>query len=165
MSESCYLFKTDHIPERARFPAIDAHNHLWGTWDSLASVVRIMDAVGVVAYCDLTANLNIQWVEGGYDFHRADIGNFFERVVERHPGRFYGFTTATFCRPISEPLFRDAVEFVDETIGLLRDHVARGAKGLKILKELGLHYRDAQGDLVAVDDERLMPIWGLSARG
>ena len=35
----------------------------------------------------------------------------------------------------------------------------RGARGLKILKELGLHYRDGNGDLVRVDDPKLAPIW------
>jgi predicted TIM-barrel fold metal-dependent hydrolase len=48
---------------------------------------------------------------------------------------------------------------VNETIIALRDHVARGALGLKILKSLGLQYRDAKGDVVAVDDEALAPIW------
>jgi hypothetical protein len=159
VSEGCYLFKTDHIPERARFPVIDAHNHLWGNWEDVERIVQIMDAVGVLAYCDLTSNLALQWVEGGYDFQPADIGDFFEKTVDRFPGRYYGFTTATFCQPISEPLFGDAAEFVGETIAVLRDHVACGALGLKILKSLGLQYRDAGGDLVAVDDQRLMPIW------
>jgi len=37
--------------------------------------------------------------------------------------------------------------------------VARGARGLKILKDLGLEIRDASGKLVAIDDRRLDPIW------
>jgi len=48
---------------------------------------------------------------------------------------------------------------VEETIALLRRHVALGARGLKVLKELGLHYRDGEGNLIAVDDARLAPIW------
>ena len=34
-----------------------------------------------------------------------------------------------------------------------------GHQRLKILKELGLHYRDANCELINVDDERLGPIW------
>jgi len=43
-------------------------------------------------------------------------------------------------------------------------HVRRGAKGLKILKELGLHYRDTSGKLINCDDDRLSPIWEEAGR-
>ena len=36
---------------------------------------------------------------------------------------------------------------------------ARGAAGLKIFKSLGLTVRDAAGNLIAVDDPRLDPVW------
>lgn len=35
---------------------------------------------------------------------------------------------------------------------------------MKILKELGLHYRDAGGNLINVDDERLAPVWEEAGR-
>jgi predicted TIM-barrel fold metal-dependent hydrolase len=41
----------------------------------------------------------------------------------------------------------------------LRDSVARGARGLKVLKELGLGVRDATGKLITIDDSRLDPVW------
>ena len=160
----CFLVKEDHIPRRARFPAIDAHNHLWAAWDTVDNVVKVMDEVGVAAYCDLTANIEIQWVKGGYEFRAGDIQAFFDNTVRRHPGRFYGFTTATFARPVDEPLFHDARAFVEETVEILRDHVRRGARGLKILKELGLRYRDRGGNLIRVDDERLAPVWEEAGR-
>jgi predicted TIM-barrel fold metal-dependent hydrolase len=83
--------------------------------------------------------------------------------VTRYPGRFFGFTTATFTRPVDQPLFTDHRCFVDETIGMLRDHVHRGARGLKILKELGLRYRDGGGAIVFADDPRLTPVWDEAA--
>lgn len=155
----CYLVREEHVPARAAFPAIDAHNHLWSGWDKVDAVTATMDAVGVAAYCDLTANLALRWVPGGYEFGAGDIGEFFERCAARHPGRFYAFTTATFCTPVSEPFFTDARAFVDRTVEVLHDHVRRGARGLKILKELGLRYRDGAGALVRLDDERLAPVW------
>ena len=41
----------------------------------------------------------------------------------------------------------------------LRDSVRRGARGLKVWKLLGLRARDREGRLVAIDDERLDPLW------
>ena len=161
---TCRLVKTDHIPERARFPVVDAHNHLWSSWDKVNEIVSTMDAAGVACYSDLTANLDLRLVKGGYLFQAGRIETFFERVATQHPGRFYCFTTATFNRPVNEPLFRDAGAFVEETIEQLRAHVRLGARGLKILKELGLRYRDAGGRIVFPDDPRLAPIWEEAGR-
>ncbi len=44
-------------------------------------------------------------------------------------------------------------------VSQLDDAVARGARGLKQLKDLGLNIHDKTGKLVAVDDPRLDPIW------
>lgn len=160
----CYLVRDEHTPERARFPVIDAHNHLWAAWETVDKVVQIMNAVGVACYCDLTANVRLQWAGGGYVIGPGRIADFFEKTVARHPHRFYGFTTATLAQPLTEPLLTDYSAFVEETVAVLRDHVARGARGLKVLKELGLHYRDGDGNLVCVDDERLAPIWDEAGR-
>ena len=156
---ACRLVKTDHIPERARFPAVDAHNHLWSDWDRLGEIARAMDEAGVACSSDLTANLDLRMAGGGYSFRAGRIETFFERAAAAHPGRFYCFTTATFSRPFSEPLFTDARAFAEETVEMLREHVRLGARGLKILKELGLRYRDAGGNIVFADDPRLAPVW------
>ena len=41
--------------------------------------------------------------------------------------------------------------------------IRQGAKGLKILKELGLHYRDSAGNLIQCDDQAF-PIWEEAGR-
>ncbi|MGC0776673.1 MAG: amidohydrolase family protein, partial [Candidatus Acidiferrum sp.] len=46
-----------------------------------------------------------------------------------------------------------------EMVQQLDDAVRRGARGLKILKDLGLGVRDNSGKLIAVDDPRLDPVW------
>jgi predicted TIM-barrel fold metal-dependent hydrolase len=143
---------------RAAMPVIDAHNHLWGNWN-VEAIVNVMNQVGVVAYCDLTANVKITWDKGGYSIGPGNINEFFEHCAAKYPGAFFCFTTATFAQPIDKPLFTDAGKFVEETIDTLHDHVAKGARGLKILKELGLHYKDAAGNLLTLDDERLAPIF------
>jgi predicted TIM-barrel fold metal-dependent hydrolase len=162
--KTSYLHIPVHELSRSKFPVIDAHNHLWGHWSNAADIVRVMDTVGVVAYCDLTANASLEWREGGYRFGPADIGGFFREVCPAHPGRFYGFTMAAFNVPPDEPLIDDYAEFVARCCVTLRDHVAQGARGLKLLKELGLRFRDTTGALVRLDDERLAPIWDECAR-
>lgn len=159
-----YLRVPSQEPARAKFPVIDAHNHLWGHWSKAADILRVLDTVGVVAYCDLTANASLEWREGGYLFGPADIDGFFREVCAAHPGRFYGFTMAAFNVPPDEPLIDDYAEFVARCCATLRDHVAHGARGLKLLKELGLRFRDTTGALVRLDDERLAPIWQECAR-
>lgn len=148
---------------RAAIPVIDAHNHLWGNWN-VEAVSRVMDQAGVISYCDLTANVQISWEKGGYSIGAGDIGEFFEQCAAQYPGKFYCFTTASFARPIDTPLFEYAKDFVAETIATLRDHVRRGARGLKILKELGLRYKDGDGRLLSIDDERLAPIFDEAGR-
>jgi predicted TIM-barrel fold metal-dependent hydrolase len=48
---------------------------------------------------------------------------------------------------------------VDLCIQRLEADLAAGALGLKITKELGLRFRDNDGSMIRVDDERLYPIW------
>ena len=161
---TCYLVREEHIPERACCPVVDAHNHLWGDWELPDAICRVMDAVGVVSYCDLTANVGLTWGKGGYELGQGSFDGFMSSVLQRFPSRFYGFTTATFAQPTEEPLFSNADDFTKRTVALLDEHVEKGARGLKILKELGLLYRDGNGDVVRVDDERLAPIWEEAGR-
>jgi predicted TIM-barrel fold metal-dependent hydrolase len=162
--ENSYLFRPENIPVRAAFPAIDAHNHLWGGWRAVPHFVRAMNRVGIAMTADLTSNLKLSMGKGGYVFAMGEIEDFFQRCARPHPDRFYAFTTATFSRPVAAPLFTDARRFVEETCALMQEHVAHGARGLKILKELGLHYRDGRGKIIVVDDERLAPIWEEAGR-
>ena len=162
--KQCLLTRPEHIPKKARFPVIDAHNHLWGAWQDADEILRVMDNAGVAMFADLTANLDIRWTDGGYKFQEMPLSRFFDNVLLPHPGRFYAFTTATFCRPTDSPLFSDAADFVEETIAIMREHQRMGALGLKILKELGLRYRDERGLLIAADDERLAPVWEEAGR-
>jgi len=157
--EDCFLFRPEQIPQRARFPVIDAHNHLWAAWDKIDEYVGIFDDVGVVSYCDLTSNISIEWVEGGYAISPGRIEDFIDTCLKPYPNRFYGFSTSTFCAPLDQPLYSDAKAFVNQTLELLESDIGKGARGLKILKELGLYYRDASGNLIHLDDENLAPIW------
>jgi predicted TIM-barrel fold metal-dependent hydrolase len=157
MARKIYLVRNLTEINKPAYPAIDAHNHLWGNWQ-LDKVVKTMDEAGIVCYSDLTANVRIEFAGGGYMISPGKISDFFENS-KKYPGRFYCFTMSNFARPVDKPLFEDYKRFVSECIETLQEHVRLGAKGLKILKELGLHYHDADGKLINCDDPRLSPIW------
>jgi predicted TIM-barrel fold metal-dependent hydrolase len=144
--------------EKAAFPVIDAHNHLWGDFE-IDKVIETMNSVGVCGYADLTGNVRIEFSEGGYIIKPGNISDFFSNCVDRYPGRFYCFTMSDLAHPANEPLFHDDKKFVEDFIRTLRTHVGLGAKGLKVLKELGLHFRDSNKERIHVDDPRLFPIW------
>jgi len=157
MKKNCYLVRDEHIPLKAAWPVIDAHNHLWGKWE-LEKTLNVMDEVGVVSLCDATANARIAFAKGGYVIEQGKIEEFFQKTSQ-YPGRFYCFTMAAFAAPANVPLFDNSKKFVEKTIKLLNSHVKLGTRGLKVLKELGLVHRDAKGNLINVDDENLFDIW------
>ena len=163
MAKKNYLVHDQTFIDKAAFPSIDAHNHLWGNWQ-VDRVINTLDKVGVISYCDLTGNVRIEFSGGGYAIQPGNISDFFENCSIKYPGRFYCFTMANFASPVQKPLFEDHERFVAECIETMNAHHQQGAKGLKILKELGLHYRDSGGNLIHCNDPRLFPIWEEAGR-
>jgi predicted TIM-barrel fold metal-dependent hydrolase len=146
-----------HVPEtkvpRARFPVIDFHTHL--SWSgrrgrTLAlhnnatpdEVLPVMDRKNVRVMVNLT---------GGF-------GQVLEQTIsywqKPHPDRFIVFTEP-WLEKITE---RAYPQFQADQIS--RAHEL-GAKGLKILKTLGLYLRErvTTGPLVTIDDRRFDPMW------
>jgi predicted TIM-barrel fold metal-dependent hydrolase len=140
-----------HEVPRARFPAVDAHNHL-GRWltpnhwaaPDVGELVATMDACNV----DAIVNLDGMWGE--------ELEANLERYDRAHPGRFVTFAHLDW-RETAEPGFGDRMA------ASLRESVGRGARGLKVWKHLGLVFRDDRGELLAPDDERLDPVWQTAA--
>jgi predicted TIM-barrel fold metal-dependent hydrolase len=143
-----------HPVERARFPAVDAHNHL-GRWLSAwlgdapgAWVVADVGAlVDLIDACNLRAIVNLDGRWG--DELEANLG----RYDRAHPGRFATCCHVDWAQAVaSGDLGRTAADS-------LRASVAAGARGIKVWKDLGLHVRDDRGELVLPDDDRLRPLW------
>ncbi len=153
----CLLKVAAHVPQRARFPVIDAHNHLFGELPA-EKVVEVMDTVGIRTWVNVTGNTTVPLVNNTYTLARREFGYFMEHYVRRYPGRFVAFTMADFSQWGDPVLLKDD-DFAKRCIEQLEADVAAGARGLKITKELGLYYRDYTGAMLAVDDERLAPIW------
>lgn len=140
-----------HEVLRPRFPVVDAHNHLGpafgGDWSdrTAAELLATLDDAGVETLVDL---------DGGF-------GDGLSREVERWqrvaPERLVVFAGLDYDGWSRDPAFGET------EAARLRDSVGRGARGLKVWKLLGLRARDPGGRLVAVDDERLDPLWATAA--
>lgn len=138
-----------HVPvhqvKRAKFPVIDVHTHTndaMGIGDQVdpAKLVAMMDRDNIKTIVILTG----LWGE--------KLQAVLDKMVKPYPGRFIAFTQLDWSK-IDDPNFSALmVKQVD-------DSVRRGARGLKVLKQLGLGVRDKSGKLVPIDDARLDPVW------
>jgi predicted TIM-barrel fold metal-dependent hydrolase len=140
------LHSADHKVPRAKFPVIDVHNHVndaggvHGEKIPPAEVVRRMDRANVQTIVILTG----MWGD--------KLQGVIDQMVKPYPGRFLVFMQLDWSK-IDDP------NFSAEMVAQLDDAVRRGARGLKVLKDLGLGVRDKSGKFIAVDDPRLDPVW------
>ncbi len=139
--------------ERARFPAIDFHTHLsWST--DLGGPEQVQqnatpeEALAVMDRKNVRVMVNLT---GGYGKVLDETLRYWHAS---HKDRFVVFTEPSYNR-FAEPGFAQAQG--DE---IERAHAA-GARGLKILKTLGLYLREkiTTGPLVKIDDRRFDPMW------
>jgi len=151
------LKRPDNTPERAKFPVIDAHNHLFGDY-SAEQLLEVMDEVGIRTWVNVSGNCTLPYSNNCYTVQRRAIDVFMDGYAKAHPGRFAAFTMADFAQWGDFTLIEDD-KFADRCIQQLEADVAQGALGLKVTKELGLQFRDSTGAMIPVDDERLFPIW------
>lgn len=124
--------------ERARFPAIDFHNHLDA--QDPTDVLKVMDA------CNIERIVNITMCVGD-DAFRA-----IEKFESAAPDRFSTIAWMDWTDLHAPGFFQRTVERLERL-------VERGARGLKIWKDLGLELRDVDGTMLRVDDERLAPLF------
>lgn len=153
----CLLKREEHIPQKARFPVVDAHNHLFGEV-SPEELLRTMDAVGIATWVNVSGNVILPLVNNTYTIERVPIDNFLENYVKPYPKRFAAFTMADFAQWGDFVLFKDD-DFAGKCIETFEQDLKKGACGLKLTKELGLRFRDRDGSFIRVDDARLYPIW------
>ncbi|HZT69902.1 MAG TPA: amidohydrolase family protein [Terriglobia bacterium] len=142
---------------RAKFPVIDVHTHL--SFSAVnrngvaisekmkylaepADVLAVMDRRNIHTLVDLTGGFGQGLVDTVQKYHVP------------YPDRFIVFTEPWYPRT-NEPGYpqfqADAIE---------KAHKA-GARGLKVLKTLGLYLREniTSGPLVKIDDRRFDPMW------
>ena len=143
--------------ERSRYPVIDVHAHMsfsakvvngvhlgaerqyLGTVEEL---IPVMDRKNIRMLNNLTAGFG------------AGLDEAIARYDKAYPGRFCSFTEPSygqFLEPNYPQLQAEAIEQAKRS----------GAKGLKLLKTLGLFLREniSTGELVKIDDKRFDPMW------
>jgi predicted TIM-barrel fold metal-dependent hydrolase len=138
-----------HVPahniERARFYVIDVHNHV----NDAARIDEAMPPERVVEIMDQTNVKTVVILTGMWG---EKLQHVIDTMVKPYPGRFIVFAQMDWSKI-------DDANFGAEMVAQLDDAVARGARGLKLLKDWGLGVRDRSGKLVAVDDPRMDPVW------
>jgi Amidohydrolase len=126
---------------RPSFPAIDYHNHL----DAFepVEVLKVMDACGIERVVNITMK----------------TGDEALAVIDRYAPFAERFSTMGWMdwSGVEQP---DFVQKTLDTFDRLRE---RGICGMKFWKDLGLSVRDASGDLLRIDDERLAPLFDKAA--
>ena len=147
---------------RSRYPVIDTHTHITYSAKSISDLslsadrvylakpeelLSVMDRKNILAMVNLT---------GGYAQGLVDTVSKYQKGF---PGRFYVFT---------EPIYEKFLEPDYPKLQALEIEKAHrdGAKGLKILKALGLYLREniTSGKLVTIDDRRFDPMWDVCAQ-
>ena len=154
--KSMLQVRETHV-ERARFPVIDIHTHITVSAKSKNGVdiaperqflgtpeelLAVMDRKNIRSMVNLT---------GGYDAGLAETVAKYDRPFR---DRFYTFAEPSyslFLNPDYPKLQAQAIEQAHKN----------GARGLKILKTLGLYLRGniTSGKLVKIDDQRFDPMW------
>jgi predicted TIM-barrel fold metal-dependent hydrolase len=150
-----------HVPshpiERARFPIIDIHTHVSFSAKSEKGVamgeerkflaapeelLEVMDRKNIRTMVNLTGGTG------------TGLAKSLQRYDQAHPGRFFTFTEPLWSRSHHA----DYAKLQAEEIARAKQ---AGARGLKILKTLGLYLRKdlTSGPLIKVDDPRFDPMW------
>jgi predicted TIM-barrel fold metal-dependent hydrolase len=130
-----------HSVERASVPAIDYHNHL----DAFEprDVLPIMDA------CNIERVVNITM--------RPGLGAL--EIIEKYaaiPDRFSVMGWMDWSG-VEKP------DFVQKSVETMERLTEKGICGMKFWKDLGLTVRDASGQILRIDDERLAPLFDKAA--
>jgi predicted TIM-barrel fold metal-dependent hydrolase len=134
-----------HNVDRAKYYVIDVHNHV-------NDAMRIDERMPPERVIKIMNNTNVKTVVILTGMWGGRLQQVIDEMIKPYPGRFMVFAQIDWSK-IDDP------NFSQEMVAQLDDAVARGARGLKQLKDLGLGVRDKSGKLVPVDDPRLDPIW------
>jgi predicted TIM-barrel fold metal-dependent hydrolase len=127
-------------------PKIDVHSHYEHDDTALVPALEAW-------------NLRSVLVNVFSDGRLVEKGEKMRALAAAHPGRFYLITTF-------DPFPIDDPGFAARTIERLRSEIDRGAKAVKVWKNVGMEVKDAEGRYVQIDDPRYQPIWDfLAERG
>ena len=116
------LVQKQTIPDKPKYPVIDVHTHFSSDLNA-TFLIEKMDALGIKAIINLS---------GGY-------GEELDRMLEKF-SRYYPRRLIMFCNLDLSKI--DDSDFSEQMVAFLSAAHAKGAKGLKIFKNLGLTVKD-----------------------
>ena len=150
-----------HVPEtrvpRAKYPVIDIHTHL-------SITAKSVNGVGIGEQMDFLAtpetllpvmdSKNIRMMVNLTGGRGAGLNAAVEKFQQAHSDRFLTFTEPWWERTNQAGYSKFQADEI------ARAHKA-GARGLKVLKTLGLYLREngSEGPLVRIDDPRFDAMW------
>lgn len=154
--KSMLRVKETKLPGPA-FPVIDFHAHLSWAARSEKGVALTGERKFIVPPSELLPVMDRQKVRtlvnltGGYGLGLREAVEKYDRA---HPGRFLTMTEPAWA-------LANTPDYAQKQVELLEEAKRNGARGLKVLKTLGLYLRDGvtTGNLLKVDDPRFDPLW------
>jgi predicted TIM-barrel fold metal-dependent hydrolase len=149
-----------HAPQHAKFPVVDVHVHprirLHHQPELLDAFVRLMDEQRIAVCVSLDGGLG------------STLDEHIAYVWKEHRERFVIFANIDWrgTAAVDDPAAWDCQrpDFARRTVEALEAAKSRGVSGLKIFKDFGLVYRDADGTPLRIDDARWDPIWAACGR-
>ena len=143
---------TQTAVERARYPVVDVHAHLsWSKDDANRYLAQPEDLLPLMDRRNLHTLVNLTGGRG------SGVKDAVERFDRKHPGRFLTFTEPWWTR-VNEP------GYAANQARWMEQAKKDGARGVKVLKSLGLTHRDSDGKLIRIDDPRFDPMWDACGR-
>ena len=133
------------IVKKAKFPFIDVHGHQYNMPEQdLSPVVEAMDTLNMGIMVNLSGRSGQQ------------LQQSVKNIQDHFPNRFVVFANVNFDGVGTD-------DWVEKEVSQLKEDVKNGARGLKVYKSLGMRNKDNNGNRIAIDDERLDPIWATCA--
>ncbi len=150
------LKASEHILKRAKYPCVNVHSHPGKlSVEELDEMVKTMDAANIAVSVSLDGRAG------------PAFADHYQLLQKRHPNRFVVFVRMDYIGD-GDPDDPDSWDVHKPGYGLrmadrLTEAVRQGARGLKLLKDLGLFLKDPDGKLITPDDSRFDPVWAKAA--
>jgi predicted TIM-barrel fold metal-dependent hydrolase len=136
----------EHPVPRAKYPVVDIHSHQNINAESVAGLLKEMDALNLRVLVNLSGGNGTRLMQN-LDFLKNSP----------HKDRFRLFANVAF-NGVGTP------GWSEKAAADLEAGIRAGAIGLKIFKQLGLQQRKADGSRLTIDDPELDAIWQVCAR-